>query len=391
MSSMIAAAGVDTLENARCDRRALRAEHVPVGQSRSTLGGSTLSSRHAHVFVFASERSRDRERHPRRPPKIAQLVHRYDASFCLLAEPVHFTLLLGRRTTAQPLSRSRRTEFHARNLRRRRRRADGGGGGAVGAPPALPRRRLRRHRVAATPARRRARRPFASRRRSRRERSRHVPFARSLARASRHRVSIRVTRGRTAAGSDASRHTPPRRARWRRVASAGDASRRGATRCGRTRTRAPAPPRRRVDTRRAFEIESRATNRVSTCASATSRGGERALGCEGEKRYASNARDGGALNRSRRRGRGVTTRSLSPIAALPGGAVFAPPGGERRRDGDGSARRRRAILFRVDGVRVRARRTTLRARAVGRGRGAARASARAWHERDDSRTPGTSS
>lgn len=214
MSSMIAAAGVDTLENARCDRRALRAEHVPVGQSRSTLGGSTLSSRHAHVFVFARERSRDRERHPRRPPKIAQLVHRYDASFCLLAEPVHFTLSLGRRTTAQPLSRSRRTEFHARNLRRRRRRADGGGGGAVGAPPALPRRRLRRHRVAATPARRRARRPFASRRRSRRERSRHVPFARSLARASRHRVSIRVTRGRTAAGSDASRHTPPRRVRW---------------------------------------------------------------------------------------------------------------------------------------------------------------------------------
>ena len=51
MSSMIAAAGVDTLENARCDRRALRAEHVPVGQSRSTLGGSTLSSRHAHVFL----------------------------------------------------------------------------------------------------------------------------------------------------------------------------------------------------------------------------------------------------------------------------------------------------------------------------------------------------
>ena len=50
-----------------------------------------------------------------------------------------------------------------------------------------------------------------------------------------------------------------------------------------------------------------------------------------------------------------TSRSSPSIATLPGGAVIAPPGGARRRDGDGSVRTRRAILFRDGGAKQRGR------------------------------------
>ena len=275
--SMIAAAGADTLANTSFDSWTLRAENVPAGQSRATLGGS-LPSWHALGVALARERSRDRERHSRRRPILSQRLDGVGAAASLREKPVHLFALICRRELCQPIPISRRRDFRRNSAtfrRRRRRRDDAGvGGGAVGASSSLPRRRRRRRRRrgAATPARRRARRPFASRRRSRRARSRHAPLARARCVASRRRVSFRVPRARIASRSHASRHTPPRCVRWRRVACGGDASRRGATRCVRTRTRGKAPRRRRsslgarANSNSNRATAARATNRARTSA-----------------------------------------------------------------------------------------------------------------------------
>ena len=87
--SMIAAAGLDAFGKATCDSRTLRAEIVPAGQSRATLGESMLSSRHAPVFALVRERSRDRDRHSRRRPLRAQIFQKLDAAAGLFPETRH--------------------------------------------------------------------------------------------------------------------------------------------------------------------------------------------------------------------------------------------------------------------------------------------------------------
>ena len=70
--------------------------------------------------------------------------------------------------------------------------------------------------------------------------------------------------------------------------------------------------------------------------------------------YIKRASDASTRARAHRERRVPMGRSIGArIAALPGGAMFAPPGGARWRHGDGSVRKRCAIFFSVT-IRARA-------------------------------------